>query len=355
MADNGGKRVVQVAKDDGKQHSLFREDKNTFRPISYALDTIQSTVAAPLSATTSVLVRRAIKSIVTEAVEGWELDAGKGDEDAFHLKAIAELLRRLDENDAEENDATLIGIRENQLDESRWPKAPGYLPNPLAWLKARALYSYCPADVDLSYAIRHERWMLIMPLLLICPGIAAVVWLPLLLLLLCTVHEPYQLLLAIWSFKTFVFLMWGLVPILLDHLMLYTLLTDTAIGTHASCAAAARSSLPPWAAAVLDAIFGLELTCLCAARARMLAQSSPALHAHRRDFWDLPPDALISHVICRMHACLCTQVHRLDALLRALPQGARVHPPQARGRVGWALHRRHFHRCAHCTTPADLA
>ena len=71
----------------------------------------------------------------------------------------------------------------------------------LEWVRARVLYSFCPADRDVSYAIRHARWMLIVPFLLVCPFIADFMWTILLTVILSTRKDPYQLMNGVWLFK----------------------------------------------------------------------------------------------------------------------------------------------------------
>ena len=93
----------------------------------------------------------------------------------------------IEQNEREDEHPLLIRFRLRSAYPETWPPPLAYADDRWAWLRSKILYSYCPADRDLLYAIRIERWMLAVPLSLVCPGISNVAWLGLLSLLLATV------------------------------------------------------------------------------------------------------------------------------------------------------------------------
>ena len=195
-------------------------------PISYAVDAVKTTVVgaveAPLSLTKGagrLLLLRGLRSHISDSRDIWTEE--ESTEKPRLQRLLDEIIRRIDENEAEERSPKLLGMRERNLDPSRWPPPPVFGSNPLAWLRARVLYAFCPADRDLAYARKHERWMLLVLIPLLLPGIGSAAWVMLLLLLLFTVHDPYQLLRGIWTFKTYAFVCWGVLPVLIDHVNLY--------------------------------------------------------------------------------------------------------------------------------------
>ena len=242
------------------QRSHFRQQ--AFRPLTYAVDAVKNAVGQSVQATARDLIRSALRQALDEMYDGWETETSADDENAMHHRVMLEITRRLNENELEETDEELAAIRANQMDPTKWPDAPPLMPDPFEWLRARVLYSYCPADCDSEYAVRYERWMLILPTLLICPGIANLVWFLLLLLLVTTRRDPYQLLSGIWRYKQFAFVFWGVLPILVNHVILYFLATAQADQNGWSPADEVFSWFPSWARALLSVAFQLEITCL---------------------------------------------------------------------------------------------
>jgi len=187
---------------------------------------------------------------------------------------IDNLAERMEDNEKEEKDPGLIKARERDLDPASWPtesvdaheweNAPcgrACLGRTLRWLRARALYSMQPADRDWTYRWKHARWMLVLPALLVLPGVAGAAWL-LYLATILFVDDPFSLLNAACRFKVWALIYWGLAPILYDHIFFYFLLTNPAAGAG-SCAVEAEQlllnhQLPPLLASLDLACFYLS-------------------------------------------------------------------------------------------------
>lgn len=274
-----------MAKAAGRtRDEIIQQANATFiaHPIERVVDLTKKVVFEnTVEATSKSLSRGVVRSIIAESYSTWQSDQEIADQNLVESKrpyhaVLDELLRRIDANEEELTDPLINRMRESQLIPSNWPPAPKYEPgNRVEWLRARVLYAWCPADRDLAYAQKHERWMLVVLLMFICPGIANLVWVMLLTLLLLgkgllgflsggtcvNTNDPYQLLNGIWMFKIFAFFFWGILPIILDHASLFFVLTSRE--SPASCAALARSFAPPFLQSVFDFGERVEIACFC--------------------------------------------------------------------------------------------
>lgn len=237
-------------------------EPSDFRPTEFVVEAVKGGVeavyGATVGSTTQALARQAIRSFVAEMNKSWLLPSDAEEGPNQYTELCDEVLRRIDENEAEERHPLLISMREKSVDPTEWPEPPTYEANKLQWLRCKLLYSLCPADRDMSYALRHERSLLILPLLLVCPGIATFTWLLVIAVKLTVRRDPYQLLNGIWTYKLFLVLLWGLLPVIEGHVSHYALLTDPSDPT--SCADLARGHfLPSFVRDTMDSFITLKL------------------------------------------------------------------------------------------------
>ena len=206
-----------------------------------------------------MLVSQALRRFAIAHKTAWQLRGQSEAKESSLISMTDELLVRLDKHDEEERSHKILSHRAMNLAPDEWPQPPDRDSHPLQWVRARVLYCFCPADRDLGYAIKHNRQMLLVPILLILPYVSTPLWLLLLALFLISVEDPFQLLNAIWTFKLCTLVMWGVIPILHSHFERYLLLTSTNATT--SCPNLARSYIPTPLHAIVDVIGALELDC----------------------------------------------------------------------------------------------
>ncbi len=117
----------------------------------------------------------------------------------------------------------------NQVNINNWPPPPPCRPNPLWWVRCRILYALSPADRNGTYTstVSTGRWMSLLYLLLWIPflSISGPAWMIYLLCIL-TVDDEYQLFTFLLRFKVFAYIMWGVVPVVVDWLSFYAAVID---------------------------------------------------------------------------------------------------------------------------------
>lgn len=128
--------------------------------------------------------------------------------------------------DNEEDEITSVEFKKEMrelININNWPPPPPLWRNPLWWARCRILYALSPADRNSTYSstVTVGRWMSLLYLLLWMPfGISGPAWLAYLLCVL-TVDDEYQLLTFLLRFKAFAYIMWGVVPIVIDWITFY--------------------------------------------------------------------------------------------------------------------------------------
>ena len=225
--------------------------------LSNTINAVTSTVTDTLGSSTRLLVFQAMRGLAMQSKGAWPLKGESKGKQTMVVSAVDELLSRLTAKEEEERAMELLSRRANNLAPEEWPGPPDRISQPYAWLRARVLYSFCPADRDVGFALKRARWMLIVPLMMVAPVVSTPLWLLLILLVLISVDDPFQLLNAAWLFKLYALIIWGLLPIIESHLERYVLLTSTS--GHSSCSGLTRHLMPAPLRGVADALEILEL------------------------------------------------------------------------------------------------
>lgn len=86
-----------------------------------------------------------------------EIETGK----KLWMNLLDECIRRMEAKELEVKgvgSARLRAVIQRDQHLETWPPPPPVFPNPLIWLRAKALYALLPADKDIWYFILKERW-----------------------------------------------------------------------------------------------------------------------------------------------------------------------------------------------------
>jgi hypothetical protein len=151
----------------------------------------------------------------------------------FLLATISEITAR-----ALHNEMEMVGRGSSQIKEllSKQSRASEWPPPPPKWrlfryLRARFLYAVNSADRNLSYKTFKEPWMLLVMLIMYAPPIFPIFGLSVLLwiwywLCIIAVEDEFTLFNFIASFKSYAFIMCGILPVFIDFYQFYFTLSD---------------------------------------------------------------------------------------------------------------------------------
>mmetsp|Transcript_7910 Transcript_7910/g.18555 ORF Transcript_7910/g.18555 Transcript_7910/m.18555 type:complete len:591 (-) Transcript_7910:231-2003(-) len=195
------------------------------KPLHEAREDLNQKIAQAKSHATFHMLRHWVESSLRGEVndDPW-MPKGANDQMIAWVEAfLKELNLRLDKDQDETNDTTFQKEMHKLVMIENWPPPPPRWPNPAWWARCRILYALSPADRNSTYTsiVKAGRWMALLYLLLWLPfGISSTAWLVYLLCVL-TVDDEYQLFTFLLRFKAFAFLMWGVVPIIMDQFAFY--------------------------------------------------------------------------------------------------------------------------------------
>ena len=120
-----------------------------------------------------------------------------------------------------------------QLEPREWPCFPSLVHAPFSWMRAHYLYGIGAADKSISYRVFNKPWMLLVWLSRFLPPVFPLFPITLLswtmhVLCLARVEDEFQLFSFIATFKTYSFVMCGLLPIFGDFFLFYLDLSNEA-------------------------------------------------------------------------------------------------------------------------------
>lgn len=266
-----------------EKHKNPFERRNRFERVLTAKARVAQKASEKLVRARMKATMRASRVLVRSWIEGaaevdpWSDAADIEKLKAFWLGLLDECIHRMEAKELEVKgigSARLRAVIQRDQEPASWPLSPPFCPNPLRWLRAKALYALLPADKDIWYFVLRERRGLLFHCALICPfGVATVAWL-LLLLAIVMVEDTYQLWNYIVSFKVYAFVFWGFIPIFTTHFKLYIYLTGNEAG---SCAASWAPHTPLWQ----NGLFGLNWLLCFAIFGRLISVHRQQLKLHR--------------------------------------------------------------------------